>query len=470
MRYNQDLITLNRDDAVDLLKSGRVKWNEWVKDNPEANIDFSGLIINAGDTGVISFSNFHFPKGFINFSNVDFTAQDLIFDRAVFNGGQLFFFDAIINVKSVNFDSIDFGETNVSFDRTKFNCPGDITFSASIFEGYTSFHSVVFQAANACIDFSRCEFKEGVAFRNAMFKCNYVNLEETNFSNGKVDFHGAKFVLDGGKRLEVKFTKTCFDDAYLNFSQTEYIDGSFYLDFDSSIFHSNVDFRAMIGAQNIDEISFRGCMFDKSFNISNNEFNCVPDLTYTKISHHASVNALKIYVKKKLKYYFFSEVVDIGDVERVRRLRNIAEDSKDHESMIDFHIEELRAKRWRVTKGLLPLLFSYLFDFFSGFGRSERKPVFWLFVLWVFCGGYYSYQGGGYCIFSKILDGLKYSFSHLIPAFPALKDLRKQSGNSLFDESVPDLVLIVATFETLLGTMLLFFLILALRNRFKIKG
>ncbi|WP_299496909.1 hypothetical protein [uncultured Shewanella sp.] len=482
-KYNQELPCLERDAAIALLKDGPDKWNEWVEKNPEANINFSGGCIDKGESGAISFSGFHFPKGLINFGGVHFKGQDLNFDKAVFSGGQLIFNRANLDFKSVNFDGIDFGGTNVMFDETVFNSPDGVTFSGSIFSGYVSFHSVKFGVANGSVDFSRCQFKDincNVSFRHSSFKCRRVNFNETVFENNNVDFHATRFELTGNDTFELNVTKARFSDAALNFSNVEFIAGCFHLDFDGSIFNGSVNFQKMKGTRHIEVFNFRHCTFEKSFNIAHNHFNCIPDLTYTKIAHHVSVDAVTINVKKQLNQFVCNEVVDIGDIERVRRLKNLAEESKDHQSMIDFHIEELRAKRWVSTKGVFPLLLSYLYDIFGGFGRSYKKPIIWLLMVWVSCAGYYHYASDNPCIYGSLINApctfesfskaLQYSFTHLMPAIPASKALRQQNTEYLFGKSSPDGVLILAVFETMIGALLLFLFILALRNQFKVKG
>jgi hypothetical protein len=71
-------VILKKDDVLKLWLQGRDAWNQWVKDNPEADIDFSKVDfsklrnhpnISPNDW---PFAKFYFPKGSINFSNTLF--------------------------------------------------------------------------------------------------------------------------------------------------------------------------------------------------------------------------------------------------------------------------------------------------------------------------------------------------------------------------------------------------------------
>ena len=73
-------IKLAGEEAIGLWKQGKEAWNLWVKEHPEAEIDFNyvdfGPYRNDPHCHVPAhewpFAWFHFPKGAVNFFNAQF--------------------------------------------------------------------------------------------------------------------------------------------------------------------------------------------------------------------------------------------------------------------------------------------------------------------------------------------------------------------------------------------------------------
>ncbi len=61
---------------------------------------------------------------------------------------------------------------------------------------------------------------------------------------------------------------------------------------------------------------------------------------------------------------------DPEDAGRLGRLKEIAEDNKDHEQALYFFGEEMRAKRWQKNRPFLASILDFLYDKVSDYGRS----------------------------------------------------------------------------------------------------
>ena len=109
---------LKGQDAIDLWQRGRFAWNAWVAENPETDIDFSG--VDFSEYGDVSFAGFHFPNGGKDFSITIFGKGIVSFYRATFGEGNIVFFHA------------NFSEGNVSFRRTTLDA-GNVQFWATAF-------------------------------------------------------------------------------------------------------------------------------------------------------------------------------------------------------------------------------------------------------------------------------------------------------------------------------------------------
>ena len=103
---------------------GRDVWNEWVEENPNADISFQNVDFNQHrnlETININhwpFAYFNFPTGKKNFGGTTFGDGDVSFDRATFGDGDVSFYNAT------------FGEGGVWFYRAKFG-PGAFTLDAA---------------------------------------------------------------------------------------------------------------------------------------------------------------------------------------------------------------------------------------------------------------------------------------------------------------------------------------------------
>jgi hypothetical protein len=129
----------------------------------------------------------------------------------------------------------------------------------------------------------------------------------------------------------------------------------------------------------------------------------------------------------------------------------------------------LKAKRHYEITGS-SLVWSYLYEWCSDFGRSTYRPLALLICTWFLCGiGYFLTAG----IIAgdpnkSLLDGFRLSAATLVPFVAVSKSAMANAQQNLFGDHVPFGVDAAAFVEGILGLAFVFLIGLALRNRFRI--
>lgn len=308
-------ITLQGEEAMELWRQGKDAWNNWVKQNPEADVSFKRTDFSIEPRTIVNeevglhFKGFCFPNGLINFSFVNFG-------------------DGYIN-----FSDTQFGEGYVDFSKSNFG------------EGY--------------VDFSNSNFKEG-----------NVAFTRTQFIKGHVDFSFAQF----GKGI-IDFRAVDFGEGDVDFRCVKF---STIVTFAGARFDKHANFISLDISEQIENICFRYAIFNGSFEFSTqSEINIIPDFVGTKTTNHTSLSGMRCKPKIGNKHLFiFSKAADKNDAEKLCRLKEIAESNKDHVTALRFHADEMRAKRWQKERiGTTASLLDWLFDVFSLYGQSIWRPM-----------------------------------------------------------------------------------------------
>lgn len=175
---------------------------------------------------------------------------------------------------------------------------------------------------------------------------------------------------------------------------------------------------------------------------------------------------------------------DEQDAGKYRRLKQLAAETKDHESELEFFCLELKAKRFYETGSVLPILLNWLYELVSNFGRDVWRP----FACWL-----------GLTILSMVLIGavllprpllsctcpgepgraeayssvVRMAFTNSLALISGDKlTIRQRALTCLYGEKTgPTLLGELGITLQSLASLILFFLIgLALRNRFRIGG
>ncbi|MCR4377717.1 MAG: pentapeptide repeat-containing protein [Rhodospirillales bacterium] len=354
---------------------------------------------------------------------------------------------------SVDFSGYDFTDDPISFSGFIF--PGHVTFAKCTFGGGTTFDSAKFKGEALFIKatfggdtmFDSARFGGDTKFWGATFDGN------TFFANAKFDgntfFANAKFGGDvrfwhatfGGdaRFIDVTFTKTA------GFIKTQF-DGK--ADFSSAVFGGPVYLDGAV-------------------------FKFVPELRFTKIATHFTLHGARMaYANSDQRAMWlglsWAKAAHPDDVDRYRRLKELAMAAKDHEREQDFFAQELKAKRHYETHGWA-LMLNYAYELFSGFGRSIMRPMGWLVGVWA---GF----GWGHGMVAKLdagapyFDGFRLSTAVLLPFVPSARTIYEGASTALYGDAPAevwalDLAVVV---ESVLGLGLVFLLGLALRNRFRL--
>ena len=481
--------TLKGDDAVALYRDGKDKWNEWANQHPGWEVDFSdkGLSDTTRNHGKVLFDSYIFP-GPVSFERADFGNHGASFNSACFKSGDVSFKQANFHTGGVSFDHSTFGDGNISFYGVQFRSGnvsfyetdfgnGDFEYSGirlaepvnfknakfgkgkvdfshlTIMQGDLNFHSAEFDNSN--VDLSNMKVESGdVIFTESRFHNGEVSFDSTKVKNGNLLFDEAKF-----KNVETSFDAIDVkEDIY--FRSIEFIKGTVY--FSDAICHGDfyLDDTKFIRS---DLISFNGLHVHLSLMLDRSEFSSVPDLRNILIGRDVSMINMKVEYQKQTP--FGSWASDPEDSDKYRKLKSLAIHANDHQREIEFFALEEKAKEvWHLTPAeYIP---TFLYEFFSNFGRSIAKPLAWLGSIWFVTAILFRIFG------IPLPEAPMLSAIHALPILPWSRATRDKLLCSLHEgecqESFNIGIEVVAYTESLLALPLIFLIGLALRNRFRL--
>lgn len=118
---------------------------------------------------------------------------------------------------------------------------------------------------------------------------------------------------------------------------------------------------------------------------------------------------------------------------------------------------------WRPLK--LTLL-TFIFRYSSDFGRSFALPITWFTVVLLGLTRWYS----AYAVANaRFQDLLAFSFGHSFPLNPMSRQSLDEVVKHIFPSGIPTEVLMVSTGQSVLETLFLFLIALAIRNHFRLR-
>ncbi|WP_133153359.1 hypothetical protein [Enterovibrio norvegicus] len=468
------MMNLYGDAAIELKSKGKKVWNEWVENNPDANVDFSNSTFdeNLGD-----FSGCKFPLGNVSFNSAKFL-KGAKFNGAEFKSGLVTFSYATFSGSLTDFRRVDFGDSVVLFEGTIFSS-SEVDFSKATFNRKCDFGFAKFETENS--SFSEARFNSDTAdFSFAMFLGRRVDFYGCAFDCDVLFFqtsflsHAVDFQRLTSKGQDVSFREARFsDDSVVNFSDSNFDVET--LDFSCADFGRHVNMTALNFSERLKSFSLRNSVFKGSLELSlQNAAAVVPDFVGSKTSSHTSLQGLTI----KLPTSVFRKANDVDDAHKLRRLKEIAESNKDHEAALRFHADEMRAKRWH-SLGTGASLLDAFFDFTSRYGQSIARPVIGLLLcmigLTLYTVGFAPFTSNWLSNMVSIdcqtwLNGLDVALNKTIPFLGSVKTEGKQAYDALHDSGVlPESYGAVSTLFFALPSFAFLFLIgLGLRNRFRI--
>jgi len=275
--------------------------------------------------------------------------------------------------------------------------------------------------------------------------------DDAKFIDSNARFDGTTFGGEGALFNEVEFSR----DA--SFKATGFSKAALFV---GAKFHGSANFSESV--------------YGDAVNFESASFHSVPDFRRTKLSAHFTLHDMKVGYRENKKCarwlgLSWAKAEYASDVDKYRRLKELAITAKDHDREQDFFAGELKAKRFYETTGAA-LVWSYLYEWFSDFGRSVYRPLVSLYATVVAFGFIYWLAA----LFStsglqKSLDnGLKLSAAALLPFVAAARTSYGEAKTALFGAHAGLWLDVLVIGEGILGLAFAFLIGLALRNRFRI--
>ncbi|GFO76766.1 hypothetical protein BPLS_P4756 [Bathymodiolus platifrons methanotrophic gill symbiont] len=372
---------------------------------------------------------------------------------------------------TVDFSGVDFSKHRKG--------KGEFNFSGYLFpkNGSVSFASANFGEGAVSFKDSRFYGNGGVYFEDAKFGKGIVLFECTGFGKGRVTFERAQFGNGG-----VYFNGSAFMGV-VTFRHSRLGEGDFICDYCE--FGGHVSFESLKFSERLSKFSLRHSSFDKSLDISDNTFNCIPDLTNTKLTNQVSLDRMEISDDYPREGDF-----NKSDGERLCRLKELSEANKSYQQALDFHVIEMRAKRYirmrgkqdkiknQNTKGkklriyLGEILHRYLdkiFDIVCIYGQSIIRPGLSLIGLTIVCTLIYANESS--LDYFPLEYGFLYSVSQVFSFVPAGRSITIGILDKLFPcepQQIPDVIYSLSLIQGVLSFLLVFLIGLGLRNRFRL--
>ena len=411
----------------------------------EGNVDFTNADFGRGKVdfsksnfgeGAVYFSEVKFGEGDVNFHMVNFGEGDVYFSEADFGNGNINFEETNFGNGDINFYEVKFGEGGVSFEETNFG-EGDVGFGLTDFrKGYVIFNRAIFGRGH--VDFDDTKFGgNGADFSEVNFGEGSVSFELTEFSGGDIAFTNSEIRKGFFTFYPSKFEKTSFDGSRM------IVDGSLILggNFDA-------------------EFSFEGLTVTNTTTLHNVEFEKVPDFRNASFGRTPEVSGMEVslsdYDKKSCwSRQRFKHGENSEDASKFRKLKVMAIDNHDHEESLKYFAYEMMAKRGTETRDFVGLLINSFYCMICDYGQNVMRPLLCLIVIFVIFTVLYFFQIE--CSSTRrctLFDAALISFHN---SLPFLGNLR------------PDSVMNWSIVQNIFSSIFIFFILLTLRNRFRIK-
>ena len=410
-----DLMPLGKGELVDISNRFRERLKDENAELPDRD-------------GNIDFSKLHFSR-FVNFEK--------------------FVFEKYCNFSFATFsDGADFRSSMFS---------NDSDFSSVTFSGYTDFYSSTFNRQalfassvfSGTADFSCLTFNSTVDFNFATFNCI-------------AHFHSSLF-----KSFAI-FCSSSFR-GHANFYSTTFChtaDFSRYKDLDNK--------KALYPVRFYHQADFRSAKFNFITLFSEAQFiSAVPKFHAAELYDESIFPIPDKYtdnwppLKGSVKVEGQGEPIPAmpaADQKRAyNRLRLFMNKSLQIDEEQFFHRQEMRCKREIEKKWWMRCLYD-IFEGVSDYGISIGRPAFWLVVFWLFgmIAKLKPAADGWWPDYHSILPAMGWSFANLFSFFGFQR--------RYFDEEKLIMLLkLVGGVQTVAGFILLFFLGLGLRNRFRLR-
>lgn len=479
-RFEAALAALDEEQAVEYHRAKyEVRFDRYDFQNGSRNfqrfrfpcaVSFLGTRFIGGE---VVFEEAEFVAGGVNFSGANFGHSHVTFKNAGFSNGDVSFINTNFNRAFASFVHARFGNGDVVFERASFGSKG-VDFEGAVFQsGRLSFRDAVFESTPA--NFEKMTFPSGyVLFDGSHFGGEFVSFEGSTFPGEKVTFDGAVFPAAG-----VSFRDCSLEMAKLHFSDLHVAGGL-----------NCVGLMAKAA-------SFRNTSVDGLPDWTDAEFGTIPDFRQTKLDRSPEVARMTVpqpqlrrtridtfhwpvehqYERRLL----FKRATDADDVLKLRKLKAMALAANDHEKDGEFFAYEMMAKRGVEHTTFWQLLFNTIYWKVSFYGQSYLRPLAWLGTSFATFAAIYSLMAavpiGGW---QSLAFGITYSFKNSLPFLGTLtRSVPSPEGHvswfALQLQAIkdaqpgPDWFTVLGTSQAMLSLFFFFFLLLGLRNKFRLK-
>ena len=484
----------------------------------DCDVSFSRATFGNGvlyfDNSIISSGNFNFDfvtktDGSVYFSNTYFGNGNKKFKQTEFGKGEVDFRETKFVEGKADFKQVKFGPGNVCFDGAAFTRSGLNFADAEFKDGTFSFTDLTFcsplpppmpvpAAIQSSLEVMTASTISDVIFDGADFKNGKMHVGDTQFTDAELSFLNGKF-SDCYLSLSVltfensnlvltntTFTRSRIDSNRVSFTRGNLIcDNSDFLDtpvqflsmelgigkytFERSRFDRGLILADLRSCKKADAISVRYSSFDGPLVFEFDEpLSCLIDLVSTHIKHPLQLSAIECVLPTMLNSSGYRQAKDKGDAERLRRLKELAEQNRDFENALDFRVEEMRAARWHNKHGFATALVEGLFWLASDYGRSLARPLYGLIGLWLLGAAVYAKASTLPFTYHQLIKAMPFSWGQMFVYIPSSKEARTQGLMALFGEHMPNWLYFITFSQSLLTLVLLFQVGLVLRNRFKL--
>ena len=349
-------------------------------------------------------------------------------------------------------------------------------------------------------DFNGYSFPCVASFSGAVFKDTTVNFHRAVFKES-VSFNGAKFINTPAcffgmtiQKGDFYFTYVHVENRVINFFKAQFLGDIAEFDFmvlkkagfsanevkvTGHLFIKNTRFPCVA--------NFRRLSVGGACDLSKNTFNKVPDFTSSIFDRPPDVSGVDVLAFKGVNilelWSWPCWKSDKDEGTKFRKLKAMALAANDHEKDGEFFAYEMLAKRGHdaANKGRFALFINWVYFILSNYGQSYRRPLFFSGIS--YCGFTFCYALKARTLLevAESFDfALGYSFRNVFPFLGSLFGAvfhpkeHKSRFEEIFEKLAPqrelvDWLVTVGFVQNAIGAVLLFLLLLGLRNKFRLK-
>ena len=250
------------------------------------------------------------------------------------------------------------------------------------------------------------------------------------------------------------------------------------IDFSHTIFDTPVSFKRFIFPNTADFESatfsrlayFKSATFSAQINFINSEFTSKTIFANANFNNVPDFRGAKMHEATEWHGIAWPSVpIDKENAQdqvyKYERLKQEMERLKKHEDEQFFFRKELRVRRKLMPLWSVARFLNYLYEALSDYGQSTNKPLLWLCGSFLLGGAGFAWSFNNAGTSWTILHAASLSFASIFPFFP----FYKETINPDVFASLSSLAKIIVVMASFFGTLLLFLLGLALRNRFRMR-